>query len=225
MIKEIKTYWTSRRQREYDDKEIVDSLQRHDRQMEDWFYKKARQYFDEKFNQVFFDKDRKQEIFQASFLKLWMEIDNRRICVMDDAVSRQQKDGMYKPMTCSLTTFIMAIAKNENREIQRSVKEEYVADLYDNLQSSEPVQAVFETEESMEEQKRRIIDDCIQQLSPRCVEVLTLFYYEQKTLDEILEIRKEKNVSKNGLKTAKNKCMTTLKLRVASEMSRYKLAV
>lgn len=215
----------SRRQREFDDKEVVAGLQHHDRHMEEWFYKKAKQYFDEKFNQVFFDKDRKQEIFQASFLKLWMEIDNRRICVMDEALSRQQRDGIYKPMTCSLTTFLMAFAKNEYRELLRSTKEEPVAEFYDDLQNQEPVQAVFETEESMKEQQRRIIDECIQQMSPNCIEILTLFYYQKKSLDEILEMRKEQNVSKNGLKTAKNKCMTTLRLRVASEMNRYGIAI
>lgn len=69
----------SRTHKTYSDTEIVEALQRRDGRMESWFYHAARRYYDEHFSQVFFDKDRKQEIFQSAFLKLWMEIDNRRI--------------------------------------------------------------------------------------------------------------------------------------------------
>ena len=226
MIKEIATYWTARRQRDFSDREAVEGLQQHNRHMEDAFYMKVRRYFDEKFNDVFFDKDRKQEIFQSAFLKLWMEIDNRKIQVADGQICRQQRDGEYRPMTCSLTTFLMAFAKNEYRELVRSTKEEYAAEIFDRLnENAETGKSPLEDACHEEEQKMRIVDECIQQLSPRCVEVLTLFYYEQKSLDEIMELRKDKNVSKNGLKTSKNKCMNTLRERVQEEMKRYHIAV
>ena len=173
---------------------------------------------------MFFDKDRKQEIFQCAFLKLWTEIDNRRICVTDDTVCRQQSDGVYRPLTCTLLTFLMAFAHNEYREIVRSDKEEYVGELFEEKQA-ELTELSYEQSEEEEEQKNRIVDECILQLPPRCVEILTLFYHEGKSLDEIMELRKEKNSSKNGLKSAKNKCMTTLRERVAAEMKRYHLAV
>lgn len=172
---------------------------------------------------MFFDKDRKQEIFQAAFLKLWMEIDNHRIRVVDGLVCRQQADGSIKAMTCSLTTFLMAFARTEYRELVRSTREEPVAELFDDASRADAPVTTFDQEEDAEELKNRIVDECIQGMSPACVEILTLFYYQGKCLDEILEIRKERNSSKNGLKTAKNKCMNTLRERVAAQFVRFKV--
>lgn len=212
---------TARRRTGYSDTEVVAGLQCHDRNVEEWFYARAREYFDRHFHEVFFNQDSRREIFQSSFLKLWTEIDNLRICIVDGTMSRQQRDGTYTPMTCSLTTFLMAFAKNEYRELLRSTKDACVADLCDNLQSHDNVAVTFDTEDGLREQQHRIIDECILQMSPNCIEILTMFYYQGKSLDEILAMRGGQNASKNGLKTAKNKCMTTLRQRVAAEMQRY----
>ena len=48
-------------------------------------------------------------------------------------------------------------------------------------------------------------------MPPRCKEILTMFYYDNMSLDEIIEARGEKNISKNGLKVGKYKCMEALK--------------
>ena len=209
-------HFFARRQHTYTDLEVVEGLQSRDRAMEEWFYHKARRYFDDSFNEVFFDKDRKQEIFQAAFLKLWMEMDNRRIRVADGRVCRLQGDGTCRPMTCALTTFLMAFAKTEYRELVRSMKEDPYAELYDDASRAETMVTAFDEDE--EEMRNRIVDECIQTMSPTCIEILTLFYYQQKSLDEILEIRHEHNASKNGLKTAKNKCMNTLRERVTERL-------
>ena len=68
------------------DAEVVNGLQSRDRKIEEWFFHTAKRFFDDHYNEVFFDKDRKQEIFQAAFLKLWMEMDNGRIGIRDGAV-------------------------------------------------------------------------------------------------------------------------------------------
>ena len=208
--------------RQYADAEVVEALQRRERQIEEWFYRRAKRYFDDHFNAVFFDKDRKQEIFQSGFLKLWMEIDNHRIRVKDGIVCRQQADGRYTPLTCSLTTFMMAFARTEHRELLRSTKEENYAELFGDVEYNNVMQMSADNDEDMDELKNRIIDACIQQMSPTCVEIITLFYYKEKSLDEILEMRKDKNSSKNGLKTAKNKCMNTLRERVRAKMAAIK---
>ena len=78
-------------------------------------------------------------------------------------------------------------------------------------------------DENDEETRNRIVDDCIQRISPRCAEILTMFYYEEKTLDEILAARHETNSSKNGLKTAKNKCMNTLRSLCNEEFRKYNI--
>lgn len=214
-----------KRQRAYTDAEVVEALQQRDRAMEEWFYHRAHRYFDDNFNAVFFDKDRKQEIFQTAFLKLWMEVDNRRIRVIESKVNRQQADGVYRPLTCALTTFLMAFARTEFRELLRSTKEDPYGELFDDAKHADVLVTTFDTAEDIDEQKDRIIDECIQRMSPTCVEILTLFYYQGKSLDEILEIRKDKNASKNGLKTAKNKCMNTLRERVTTQCKRWGILV
>ena len=113
MIKEL----FSKKQQVYSDQEVVGLLQQRERKAEEWFYRTAKRYFDDHFNDVFFDKDKKQEIFQSAFLKLWMEIDNRRICIQQQKVCRRQQNGEVKQMTCSLTTFLMAFARTEFREL------------------------------------------------------------------------------------------------------------
>jgi len=70
--------------------------------------------------------------------------------------------------------------------------------------------------DNVDEMKTRIVDECIARMSPSCVEILTMFYYKGMGLDEILAARGE-NTSKDGLKTAKNKCLKTLKEKVTNE--------
>ena len=183
--------------RNHTDAEVVEGIWRHDKNMEEWFYASARSYFDRHFKEVFFDKDRKQEIFQTAFLKIWTEMTNGTISVSDGNVVRRRHTGEVQPMTCSLLTFVMAFAKMEYREHSETMK--------------------MPCEESTDTLKARIVDDCIQRLSPRCVEILTMFYYEGKSLDEILMLRSDRSSSKNGLKTAKNKCMNTLRSMATEE--------
>lgn len=203
------------------DNEIIIGVQSRNRKVETEFYNSARRYFDEHFNDVFFDKDKKQEIFQMAFLKLWTEIENGKIKVCDSVICRQQKDGRYLPMTCNLKTFLMTFAKNEYRELVRTNHLDTYADVFDNVDTAAMSTGAMDMEEDSEAMKDRIVDGCIQTMSPRCIEVLTLFYYQGKSLDEILEIRQDKNTSKNGLKTAKNKCMNTLREKVLEEYKRF----
>ena len=222
-MKRIVELKVRRQQPSYGDAEVVDGLQRHEAKVEEWFYRTARTYFDQHFNEVFFDRDRKQEIFQSAFLKLWTEIDNGTIAVgSDGTVTRRRRSGETLPMTCRLTTFLMAFAKNEYRELVRTDKLDCYGEVAETVLPAEQ-QAMY-GDESEEEAKRRIVDDCIQRVSPRCVEILTMFYYEEKSLDEILAARRDKNTSKNGLKTAKNKCMNTLRSLCSEEFRRFSLS-
>lgn len=216
---------TFSKRKSYSDREVVYGLQSRDRNLEQWFYETARRYFNDCFNEIFFDKDRKQEIFQSAFLKMWMEIENRTIRLVDEVVCRKQKNGLIQPMTCSLLTFLMSFAKNEYRELMRSCKEETFAELYETAPVGWEENCVTEDSDDLEEWKNRIVDECMQKVSPNCLEILTLFYYEGKSLDEILLSRHERNSSKNGLKTAKNKCMNTLRDSITMEFQKHNLII
>lgn len=215
MTLSIKTF----RHKQYTDPEVVRGLQAHDRQVEEWFYAASQRYFNAHFNDVFFDKDRRQEVFQSAFLKLWTEIENGRIGLRTlsggDApvVTRQMADGTYRPMTCALTTFLIAFARNEYREIVRNIHEDY----YDALVEADCMPASLPSDGDENEQRLRIVDECIHQMSPHCVELLTLFFVEGLSLDEVMQRRPE-NSSKDGLKTAKNKCLTSLRKKVEEAM-------
>lgn len=211
--------WHLSFKKDYTDMEVVNGLQNRERKVEEWFYRTSKQYFDSHFNEVFFDKDQKQEIFQTAFLKLWTEIENGKITIINNVICRQQRNGEYLAMTCVLTTFLMTFAKNEYRELVRSEQLSNMLEFHDTQDYGDSI-AIVEDEDNINAQKNRIVDDCLQEMSPGCLELLTLFYYENKSLDEILELRSDRNSSKDGLKTAKNKCMNTLRNKVFAEYKR-----
>ena len=196
--------------KEYSEQEIVSGLQTKDHKVEKWFFDHCKEYFMDKFNEIFFDQDQREEIFQDSFLRLWTQIEDKRISVIDDVVCRINKDGEYCSLKCSLTTFLMAISKNEYRELARSTKVVYVPEFFENANYS-VLPSVLEN--NIDDVKSQLIDDCLQQMSPRCVEILTMFYIQGMSLDEILVARPE-NTSKIGLKSSKYKCMNTLRDKV-----------
>lgn len=207
------------RKRDYCDIDVVNGLQARNARVEEWFYNAARRYFNYCFKEVFFNEDYRQEIFQSAFIKLWTEIENGRIKVVEGAVCRQQRNGVYEPMTCSLTTFLMAFARTEYRELVRNVDDE----CYEGILEREAGDEIFAFEadgDDADELKNRIVDECLMQMSPSCSEILTLFYHRGKSLDEIMEIRGERNSSKDGLKSAKNKCMNLLRQRVLKEYAK-----
>lgn len=208
--------------RQYTDSEVIRGLQARDHDTEEWFYYTSKQYFMSRFDEVFFDQDQKTAIFQDSFVRLWTQIENGEISNVENVVCRQQKDGTRKPMTCSLKTFLFAIAKNEYRELVRSTKEIYVDEYYDSINQD----ILYHSGEDDEaEVKIRVVDECIQMMPPRCLEILTLFYIEGKSLDEIMEIRKDKNTSKVGLKSAKYKCMNTLREKITKMFNQLNLTI
>lgn len=209
--------------RNYSDEEIVTGLQARKRHVEEWFYKHAKTYFMDKFNDVFFDQEQKETIFQESFVRLWTQIEDKKIFVKENRIWRLQRNSFAQPMTCSLNTFLFAIAKNEYRELVRSNKIVFVEDYFNKADNN--CIELPQMEEDEKDMKNRIVDECIQMMPPRCLEILTLFYVKGKSLDEILEIRKDKNTSKVGLKSAKYKCMNALRERVSKMFDQLNIKI
>jgi len=203
---------------EYDltDMEIIEGLQHKNPVAEKTFYLSCQRYFKNRCAGVFDCKGGAQDdedLFQDSFLKLWQEIQARRIYIRDNYAWRTDRTGNNRKMSASLKTYLMAIAKYKNYELLRE-KEIY---------GSEIANAAEEIDEEPDENTSEwIVGQCVNGLPQRCKEILTLFYYEGKTLDEILAIRQE-NQSKDGLKTGKSKCMKTLKERIIAKFKEYNL--
>lgn len=210
-----------KQQKEYNDLEVIEGLQAKNPKVESWFYDKAKKHFELHFTEDFFDPDHRQEIFQESFLILWSEITNKKISIDNGAIARIQANKSYKPMTCNLYTFLMAIAKNEYREMVRDHRETCYAEFFDNAENADTDLLDKTSGGTIEEQKIRIVDECIKNINPHCREILTMFYYEGKSLEEILASRNDKNQSKGGLKTAKYKCMNTLRENIKQQFIKY----
>lgn len=185
------------------DAEYVRLIQdKHDKVTEE-FYHLARRYFKNSYRSVFSRMDLMEDIFQQSFVKLWTEIETGKIFVSEnEELFRYDRNGNIRKLTCSLNTFLIDIAKNDYRSWLRNDRLT-LEDDFESFAHMKEVKSVVWGDESAETLREQIVNSCILELPPRCKEILTMFYYQGMTLDEIIIARGEKNISKNGLKTGK----------------------
>lgn len=209
----------------YTDERIVEGIQQGSKTMLDAFFKYCSQYFFSHYKGLMKSVEvlgyerakNKDDLFAESFECLWTEIEDKRIFAKDGKVWRLDKDGVPCVMTSSLTSFLMSIAKNKSHEQYRDSLNDYPDDFANVSAPDDSWQGVLELSEK--EIKIQVIDDCLDRLYKRCKEILTMFYVMQMTLDEILMAREE-NVSKDGLKTSKSKCLNALRALVRTECGR-----
>lgn len=189
---------------------IIEGVYRHDKKMGTALYGVCLGYFKEHFHPITpvneYDKD---DIFQNSLETLLGKIEKRKIYAEDGEL--KGKDG--KPFTGSLTTYFMGIAFLKYKEFFRVPPPGVAVDI-DMCQTNKLLNdadlykdILYDEEENV---TLSIIADCISKMSERCNQILTLFYYEEKDYDEILEIMPTYK-SKDALKTKKNKCLKTLR--------------
>ena len=189
---------------------IVDGVFRNDNKMGTALYEVCHDYFKRHFHPIKhvndFDKD---DIFQNSMETLLEKIEKRKLYAEDREL--KGKDG--KPLTGSLTTYFMGIAYLKYKEFFREPPGGLCVDVDSGLtlkllnDSDLYKDILYDDEENV---TLSIIADCISKMPERCSQVLKLFYYEEKNLDEILEIVPN-YTSKDALKTGKNRCMNTLR--------------
>ena len=181
-------------------------------------YSHCKRYFDRHYMAVFFaDEDVRNDIFQESFIKLWENIEQRKIFVEDGTI--KGKGG--KAFTGSLTTYLMGIARLKFLEWTR--KNPVAGDFRDNVKRPDSDDDDIGYDMLYDDGENAMIDiiaDCICHMSERCKEILTLFWYKEKSLDDMmLELPTYK--SKDALKTEKYKCMTNLKQSAHEIYDRY----
>lgn len=200
--------------KQYSDAIIVDGVfhrnhihnwyddRRHCQRMGDALYALCREYFERNFHAVFFvDAVSAMDIFQNSLVTLLEKIDNRKIYVEDGVL----KGENGKPFTSTLTTYFMSIAILKYKEWVRDWSG--TAKIFDDLGREEVYEILYDDKKDA---LPEIVSDCISKMSEQCNQILTLFYYEEKKLEEIMkEIDTYK--SHNALKTKKYKCMVQLR--------------
>ena len=168
-------------------------------------------YFWDNYRGVFFaDEKAAAEILQNAFIAFWENIERRKIYVEDGIV--MGKDN--KPLNGSILTYFMSIARNKYLEYGR--EHPVYADPETELgrllrdEGFDPNEYIDMLYDSGENMMLDIIADVISHMSPRCGQILTKFYYEEKKLETILK-EMPTIESYDALKTKKNKCMNSLR--------------
>lgn len=190
-----------RTQQQETEARLVAGMYNKDRKIQSEMYSYCYEYFWANRRHMFFvdDDDTAMEIFQSTFVTFWEKIEQRKIYVSEGRVMGKNDE----PLTSSILTFFISIAKNKYREWARknpsyvdidTSKKQYADILYD----------------SDENKMLDIIADIISRMSEQCSKILSKFYYEEKDLDTILK-EIPTITSKNALKTKKYKCMESLR--------------
>lgn len=192
------------------DADLILRVYQRDRAAEFYLYDGCYQYFLEKAGMFrYLPEHVKDDIFQESFLILWTEIQNRTIYSKEGRVWRVRSNGKAAKMTCNLRTFLISIIKNLNFKYLRDEHLGMFVDL------DAPCLYDLSEEEIVEDKEKLLqsIDELLHKMSKHCVEILTMYYVDGFSLDQILMFRSE-NKSKDGLKTSKAKCLAQLKTEV-----------
>lgn len=209
----------NKKKKAYSDVELVEGVFKNDRRCQNALYDHCRQYFEEHYSSVFFaDDDLKMDIFQEAFLQLWMNIETKKIFVENGELLG--KDG--QSFRAQLTTYFMSIAKRKYLEWVKQSYDELISDddYLNHLFNGLSQERFMEEDDEISEVQYAILSECIAQISKRCNEILTKFYYEGKNLDEIM-VELQSFLSKDALKTAKYKCMENLRVSANSMQQEY----
>lgn len=144
------------------------------------------------------------DVFQDSFVILWENIEHGALNSEDGQVYASRAGKTYDVQ--DLSAYFMRIVKNKYREmLRRNGKLPIFAADEDNLPDT--------SADDVSASRHLVVCSSIMDLPARCRQILTMFYYDGMSLDEILEALGHEG-SYNGLKTRKHKCMQSLKDRV-----------
>lgn len=178
-------------------------------------------YFWKNYRGVFFaGENEAAEILQNSFITLWESIEHHKLYVEDGVVMGKDR----KPLKGSILSYFMGIAKLKYLEwVRQNQFSSNLSIRSSNLNKEKEFDAKGYAEmlyDSSENVMLEIISDVISTMSPRCYEILTKFYYEEKSLDRIL-LEIPTFESKDALKTKKYKCMENLRHSAQEIYQRY----
>lgn len=205
------------RRKVFSDIQIVEAYKNGDKKIQQFWYDKCRSQFGKGTSNYggLTDYDR-DDLFQDSFIILWEKMESHQLYIHDGCVHVISKKG--DNVVPDLLGYFMRIVKNKYLEMFHSGK--YVIPINEVITSSND--DFFEElywDDDPDVEKDRIVSKCLLSLPKSCLEILTMFYYEKKTLEQILEERTE-NSSYDGLKSRKSKCMTNLKKRITESFAK-----
>lgn len=194
------------------DIDIVRGFQDGNKQVQSVFYEQCRgQFYKGTANYGLLSDYEKSDLFQDAFIILWQKMESKQLFVDGDrvkAIGRTQTSEVT-----DLMGYFMRIVKNKYLEFLHTAGRTIA--INENVATGhEEIVDTLYWDNDIELEKERIVSQCLLALPKSCLEILTMFYYEKKSLEDILAERQE-NVSYDGLKSRKSKCMTNLKNRIA----------
>lgn len=153
-----------------------------------------------------------QDCFQETFLQIWTEIQDGRIFLANGVIWRSPKfiGAETTPMTCTLRSFIVDICKKQAIKKRRGSAIIFSTTFLD---ISDDDYDAFARED--EEEKLRIVHASIDEMSVHCRDILTLYYVNGFSMEQIMR-KRNAHVSKDGLKSSKSKCLQRLRHSVIS---------
>lgn len=208
----------------FSDADYVRGVAEDDDKLKSSLYYEWYDYFEKKNYNLFFNitKEDKEDARHDAFFILSQKI--RHGSIQTEGNKVVGRDG--NPFKSSLMTYLMSVAVNLKREfVRKGEKLKYWDDIFASAELQTAMLSLEEFIYSPEEQAmHEIIAKCLVEMPKRCKEILSMFYYEEKSLDEILKtyvLGEEGIKSKDALKTRKNKCMNTLRDMANAQYKKY----
>ena len=200
----------------YSDVQIVEAFQTSEKRIQQFWYDKCKDQFGKGTSKygglTEYDMD---DLFEDSFIILWEKMESHQIYILEGKVNALSKKG--DNIVPDLLGYFMRIVKNKYLEMLHSGK--YVITVNEAVTSSnEDFFDELYWDDDPEVENDRIVSSCLLSLPKSCLDLLTKFFYENKTLEQILEEREE-NTSYDGLKTRKSKCMNNLKKKISESFT------
>lgn len=132
-----------------------------------------------------------ENIFQEAWVRLWQNVTSGRLTESD--------------LTASLSTYFNQIGYYTYLETERKYKE---------VISNDALKMLDFLEDDAEQLQKRIeretfVDNAVSEMGSPCSQLLSLFYFERKSGEEIAEVMGYANT--DTVKTAKYKCVQKLK--------------
>lgn len=170
-------------------------------------YEECRRTFEDVTEGLKVTPDDLKDIFHESFEILWARIDNGTITAEGSGVKVRKKDGSATPVPDLTGTYFIAILSNKILEFCR--RNNRMVPLEGMIFEEEEDMTADIGEDNPTQLRNRLTMIALNSLPKSCIDILTKFYHDCMTLQQILAERP--NSSYDGLKTRKNKCLKRLK--------------
>ncbi|NPD91834.1 RNA polymerase sigma factor [Xylanibacter muris] len=203
------------RRKGFTDSEYVEGIKARDSRIQCSLYEKCREMFlknTSKYGGLSFDD--MKDLFQEAYIIMWEKMERGDIFSDADGVFARRTDGTVYPT--GIAGFFMQTVSNKYHDRLRQCRNTVELDSYTDI--------VIFPDDDPDITRDKIVGQCVKTMPQRCVEILTMFYYEKKTLEEIL-VERMNNSSYDGLKTSKYKCVKKLKTRIREAFSMAGLKV